>query len=271
MTRRLYADCPLVFVFRTCQGSTKVFKMRTGDRLSTSLKRPQVPASTPEIPAGGVASSSSVPVSTAPLTTQVMEYSVEGGAGLYLLPEPVTCFRDAAYKQIQRFHLKRTSSLVLLDSITSGRQACGEDWDFAKYYSLNEVWVEEKLVAKDVMLLAGPETQEGSNRTHSRIPKRQLRDQLAPYSCYAMVLLFGPQVLDIVQDLQAQYKEEIVFQRKKPTDSIWSLSLLGESPLDGAIVRVAAKETEVVRSCLKSILRQLDKTIGVDTYQRAFA
>ena len=248
--------------------------MRTGNRLSTSMKRPQVPAST-QIPAGGVASSTSSavsgPAATTPLTTQVMEYRIEGGAGLYLLPEPVTCFRDASYKQIQRFHLKRTSSLVLLDSVTSGRQACGENWDFAKYHSLNEVWVEERLVAKDVMLLAGPESQEGSNRSHLRIPERPLRDQLAPYSCYAMVLLFGPQVLDTVQDLEAQYKDEILFQRKKPADSIWSLSLLGDSTLDGAIVRVAAKETEVVRSCLKSILRQLEKTIGVDTYQRAFA
>lgn len=244
--------------------------MRVGGRLSASTKKPQLPAAGGAVTSSPSQSTSAIDSGTTTLTTQTMEYLVEEGAGLYLLPEPVTCFRDASYKQIQKFYLKGTSSLVLLDSITSGRQACGEDWDFAKYYSLNEVWVEERLVAKDVMLLADPDTQEGSHH-HPRIPKRPLRKQLAPYSCYAMVLLYGPQILETLQDIEAQYKQEIVFQRKRPTDSIWSFSYLGETPLDGAIVRVAGKETEVVRSCLKTILRHLGRTIGGDTFRRAFS
>jgi urease accessory protein len=163
--------------------------------------------------------------------------------------------------------------LVLLDSITSGRQALGEDWDFAKYYSLNEVKVDGKLVAKDVLLLEDPKssptltTQSGS----TRIPYRPLREQLAPYSCYAMVLLYGPQVQEAIEDISAQYKHITVYQMKQTPDSLWSFSLLGATSSEGAIVRVAGKESEIVRSCLKTILRHLDVTIGIDTYRRAFA
>ncbi|KAJ3548331.1 hypothetical protein NMY22_g1303 [Coprinellus aureogranulatus] len=259
------------------QGSTKVFKVRVGSRLAASSGR-ALPRSTPTARLQSATTPPSLQQTTdtindsvaAPLTTQTMEYSVEEGAGLYLLPEPVTCFRDASYKQIQRFYLKRTSSLVLLDSITSGRQAWGENWDFSKYCSLNEVWIGGKVVAKDVMLLAGPNIQEDPPDS-GHISKRSLREKLAPYSCYAMVLLYGPQVRETICDIEALYKQETVFQRKKPTDCIWSFSLLGEGPLDGAIIRAAGKETEGVRSCLKYILRHLDKTIGADTYRRAFS
>ncbi|KAF6766533.1 UreD urease accessory protein-domain-containing protein [Ephemerocybe angulata] len=248
------------------QGSTKVFKMRLGTRLASSAWVDSSLASPQPIPEG----SADAPT----LTTQVMDYRVHEGCGLYLLPEPVTCFRDASYKQIQRFHLEdRTSSLVLVDSITSGRQALGEDWDFAKYYSMNEVWIGGKLITKDVMLLEGDREAAKSpdDSSRHRVPKRLLRDQLAPYSCYAMVLLYGPQAQETIEDIANQYKEHIVYQRRMPTDSLWSFSLLGENTTDGAVVRIAGKETEVVRSCLKATLRRLERVIGVDTFRRAFA
>lgn len=231
------------------KGSTKVFKTRMANRLA--VKKHDPPPS----------------LGTNTLTCQVVEYDVGERCGLYLLPEPVTCFRDASYKQIQRFNLASTSSLVLLDSITSGRQALGEEWDFAKYYSLNELKVDGKLVAKDVLLLEDLKPLSGT----PRIPYRPLRDQLAPFSCYAMVLLYGPQVQETIEDISAQYKHITVYQMKQPSDSLWSFSLLGQTSRDGAIVRVAGKESEIVRSCLKIILRRLDVTIGIDTYRRAFA
>ena len=197
-----------------------------------------------------------------------MEYSVKAGCGLFLIPEPVTCFRDASYKQIQRFHLEdSTASLVLVDSITSGRQALGEDWDLETYYSLNEVRIGKKLIAKDVLSLQD----RASASPSSRIPHRPLRERLSPYSCYAMVLLYGPEVEETIKDIEEQYSHLTVYQMRKPLDCLWSFSLLGQSAKDGGIVRVAGKETETVRALLRVILRRIVVSIGIDTYQRAFA
>ena len=65
----------------------------------------------------------------------------------------MTCFRDASYNQIQTFDLTGTATVVVLDWITSGRKTRGEDWAFSRYYSANEITVNGKEVAKDILLL----------------------------------------------------------------------------------------------------------------------
>ncbi|KAF9015503.1 UreD urease accessory protein-domain-containing protein [Cyathus striatus] len=111
------------------QGSTKVFKTRTGQRLSSTQ------------PLNTHNNKFTIPAS---LTIQNMHYVVARESALFLLPDPVTCFKDASYNQIQRFDLAEDASLVLLDWITSGRKTLGEEWAFSRYYSVNEVFVGEQ-------------------------------------------------------------------------------------------------------------------------------
>ena len=61
-----------------------------------------------------------------------------------IAPDPVTCFAAARYEQQQQFVLDDSASLVLIDSLCSGRVAHGERWAFSRYRSSNEI------------LLAGP-------------------------------------------------------------------------------------------------------------------
>ena len=75
------------------------------------------------------------------------------GAKLYLFPDPVKCFKHASYNQLQTFHLENGAWPVVLDSSTSGRKSLGEEWEFWRYYSVNDVWANGRRVAKDVMLL----------------------------------------------------------------------------------------------------------------------
>uniref|UniRef100_A0A5K1JRJ9 Urease accessory protein n=1 Tax=Ganoderma boninense TaxID=34458 RepID=A0A5K1JRJ9_9APHY len=131
------------------QGSTKVFKTRPGQRLSANSQ-------------------------IHPVTAQYLNVRVAPASALFLLPDPVTCFRDAKYHQIQTFHLSKHSSAVLLDWVTSGRKSLGEEWVFSKYYSLIDVFVDNHRIAKDVMLLQERNSDEGS-LTH-----RSLADSLAP-------------------------------------------------------------------------------------------
>lgn len=198
-----------------------------------------------------------------PVTTQTLEVHVASSSALFLLPDPVTCFRSARYHQSQTFHLAEDSSAVLLDWITSGRRSLGEEWAFSRYYSLNEVWVAGRRIARDVTLLEERDHQAGP------LPARTLGKTLAPYSCYATMIMYGGLVQDTIRHLSAAYNAITVFKQPGPPPLIWSLSAICEGK--GCIVRVAAKETEDVKTWLGKALSDLEGVLGVDVYRRAFS
>ena len=206
---------------------------------------------------------------TAPVTQQRLDVCVAAGGALYLLPDPVTCFRDAAYRQVQTFHLAHGASAALLDWYTSGRRALGEEWAFSRYYSVNEVFVDGTRSARDVVLLEGTDT--GTARGTQQLPRRTLADRMGPYACYATLLLYGPRLQGIVQTLEDRMRVATVFQVKEPLDVLWSLSpVRGEAGDSGRIVRVAGKETEDVKMWLSDALRGLVEVIGGEVYSKIF-
>ena len=227
------------------QGSTKVFKTRRGDRAARkTVKQPE--------------SNSGLEI-----TAQTMDVSVSSNSALLLLPDPVTCFRSASYNQIQTFRLSDdSSSVALLDWVTSGRKSLGEEWVFSRYYSLNEVWVGGKRVARDVLLL------EDTDKTVELLQRRTLADRMAPYSCYATLILYGPLVQGVIQGIKSEYALISVYKTRTPTHLIWSVSpILNEN---GCVVRIAGKDTESVKQWLGNALKMLEAVVGIDVYRRAF-
>lgn len=156
--------------------------------------------------------------------------------------------------------------MVLLDWVTSGRRSLGEEWVFSRYHSVNEVWVDEKRVARDVLLL---EEDPAETDAAGQVPRRTLADRLAPYSCYATLLLHGPVVQDVVSDINAEYRTISVFKTGAPAGLIWSASPIADGR--GCVVRVAGKDTQTVKSWLGHALRTLEDVVGIDVYRRAFA
>lgn len=231
------------------KGSTKVFKFRSGQRLATVRTDPSP------------SSSDYHPISDASSTTQSISFSVASTSTLLLLPDPVTCFQNASYNQLQRFNLSKDASIVVLDWITSGRKSIGEEWAFSRYYSANEIWLDGKRIAKDVMLL---------DESHDPVPHRTLGDKMAPYSCYAMVILYGPSVQDIINSVTVQYTHISVFKQKSPENLIWSLSPISPDG-SGAIMRVAGTETETVKKWLQQALGGIEDIVGTEVYRRVFA
>jgi urease accessory protein len=235
--------------FVTLQGSTKVFKARSGVRAS-------------------VRSAPSTP--NDPTTMQRLDVSIAAGGALFLLPDPVTCFRDAAYHQAQTFRLAHGASAVLLDWYTSGRRARGEEWAFARYYSINEVFVDGVRTARDVVLLDGaPDGGGGGDLRGQVLPRRTLADRMRPYACYATLFLYGPLVQGVVRELEERMQKTSVFRVREPLDVLWSMSgVHGETA--GRVVRVAGKETEEVKKWLCAALRGSGDVIGDEVYGKAF-
>lgn len=200
------------------------------------------------------------------MTSQTLDVDVEPSSVLFLLPDPVTCFRAASYTQRQTVRLADSSaSTVLLDWITAGRAALGEAWSFARYYSLNELFVGGRRVARDALLLS---EYDPPSHLINGLGKRTLADRLAPYSCYATAILYGPHTDGTRQSLQSEFVKDVVFRRSRPPELVWSYTALDDGK--GGVVRVAAEETETVREWLRTMLVGLTDVIGEDVYKNAF-
>lgn len=89
------------------------------------------------------------------VTSQTMSVEIEAGAALCLLPDPVQPFEESVYSQTQIFKTLPSSCLCLLDWVTQGRTARGENWSFCKWTGRNEVWLEDRLLVRDKVILAG--------------------------------------------------------------------------------------------------------------------
>lgn len=260
------------------QGSTKVFKMRSSRSIDASLP--------------GLS------------TRQTFRLLVRPNATLILLPDPVTCFAKSRYVQVQRVDVRcsRTSSLVLLDWYTPGRvhlaaAAAGEAWAFDSYRSRNEVRVGTFLLARDVVHLSQDEEGLPSSLldvdAQSGAAKTPLARRCEPYTCYAMLILVGPDCQRAIAELKTrwlQVQQRVVPAvragvKTSPEAVLWSFSLLPiptsairsedttakqEEPIpDAAILRLAGAETQVVRDWLRDNLSPLMLHVGEDLYRQA--
>ncbi|KUI71579.1 hypothetical protein VM1G_07132 [Cytospora mali] len=107
------------------------------------------------------------------VTRQNLNVVIEDGAALCLLPDPVQPFAESVYEQAQTFRLKgEGASLCLLDWVTQGRSARGEDWSLVRWNGRNEIWwsaaaptaptapaaAKERLLVRDAVKLDGMAT-----------------------------------------------------------------------------------------------------------------
>jgi urease accessory protein len=140
------------------------------------------------------------------ITRQQLHVSVGAGAAACLLPDPVQPFAESVYEQTQIFTLAGDASLCLLDWVSAGRTARGEDWDLWGWSGRNEVWagggteneegVRKRLLLRDKVILEGD--REGT------IEEKALRKRMTGLSLFGTLVLKGP----LVEDLATFFIEE---------------------------------------------------------------
>ncbi len=177
---------------------------------------------------------------------QELDASVDEGARLVVLPDPVAPFEGANYTQINEVRLGAQASLVLLDGLTCGRAARGERWDFARYSSRTRVVRNDRLLALDRTLL---DPAHGS-----------LRERMGSFDALATLIVVGPHFGAIVRTILS---EQAPLTRRP--DVLASASPLGD---DGAILRVAGVSVEKVNHAVQLALRNLPETLGDDPFAR---
>ncbi|KAI7822089.1 UreD urease accessory protein-domain-containing protein [Kickxella alabastrina] len=226
--------CALIML---TQGSTKVYRHR---------KRP--PPNT-QIVANNMADES--------FQTLILE--IDSGALVCLLPDPVTCFRDARYNQRQAVRMQPGSSLVLLDWMTSGRMSRGERWDFQKYFSVN--------------LITHHPTSSPSAFASDSVGSVGLEN----VDAFAFILVLGPAVTCVAE----VFKEEHNRERVRPfrsngsfhtvVDSVkWSVSEVDQEGVLGVAVRACGPSTEELKAWIKRRLELLQNIIGQSAWSMYF-
>ncbi|KAH6796460.1 hypothetical protein C2S51_037446 [Perilla frutescens var. frutescens] len=217
---------------------------------------------------------------------QVLEASIGRDAVLVVIPDPVTCFSTARYSQTQIFKLAaQSSSLLLVDWITSGRhqnqnqnrngngnQDQGEKWAFSHYKSSNRILLQgtDHPLFLDTILLE----QESSDASIS------ISERMKDYQAMAMILLWGPKLKTIQNQIEGDVKKLMSQQLRLPSMNsskpgslskpsfVASCSTFGPKGMEvGLVVRVASMTTEAIYSFLQHELAAMEDLVGAPPYR----
>jgi len=155
---------------------------------------------------------------------------------LVLAPDPVQAFAGSAYVQRQEFRLATGAGLVLVDWMCSGRVAFGERWAFSSFRSRYDLFLEDKHVLVDSLLLDSS----GDPPTVGR--------HMGRFNCVASVLITGVPF----QEAGAELLQEISEQGVRRQEAL----LCTASPITGGVlIRLAGEQVE---SVAREIQGQLD-------------
>ncbi|CAM9170750.1 unnamed protein product [Sphacelaria rigidula] len=201
------------------------------------------------------------------------------GGMIAMVPDPITCFKDASFKQQhQRFMLEQGASLVLVDWLTSGRMSRGEGWDFTRLESRNEIMVqtspnrdEEESRWEPLML---------DSLVLEELPDLSIRERMLGMNVVGVVVLLGPRVEDVTSPLLAEEARQrsSLPRGLRPGGGCHGTNHAqnGERCLSsvsrlrggyggwcsGLVYRFAAKRTEDARQALHSLLLPLRCALG---------
>jgi urease accessory protein len=167
---------------------------------------------------------------------------------LAVIPDPIVCFADSRYRQVQSFDLSADSGLVLVDWVSSGRHASGERWAFHEYVARLRARVGGKLVLHDVLAL--------------RRDDGDLRDRLGRFDVLAVVLILGMRLRDRAEEVAARVAEMPVLRR---SEQLASATPVGEC---GCLLRVAGTSVEQTARTVREYLGFLPGLLGDDPWAR---
>jgi len=173
---------------------------------------------------------------------------VDEGALLAVVPDPTACFTGARYAQTLDVRLSPGASLVLADTVTSGRGASGERWAFSHYTSTLRVQVGGHALVDERWLL---------DPAHGPLPER-----LGRFNALGSVLLVGPAVASAREALFARLTALPLTSR---AGLVLSASPLG---LGGLLLRAAGASVEQVQHTTREWLSFLPALLGDDPWAR---
>ena len=168
---------------------------------------------------------------------------------IVIAPDPVTCYADSIFEQHQDIFLAPSSSLVLVDWLTSGRRGYGETWDFSRYQSRIDVHMEGQHLLADRLLL------------DPAIGPLDSPFRMGRFHCMGLMVLAGPRVESDVAGLVEQLTRSPVEPAAPMIEAISSHEW-------GAVYRIAGISTQLVGDRLRERLSFLEPLLGAAPWDR---
>jgi urease accessory protein len=183
---------------------------------------------------------------TGKASRQELLVTADNGAIVVSAPDPVVCFAGAIYQQRQRFILAPDARLVMIDWFTSGRHARGERWAFHRFDSRAEVFIEDRCVFRDALLL---DPADGALTDPIR---------MGLIDCFATIVLVG------LNDREGELLQYVSAQPARQESLLFAAS-----PIEnGVVLRVAGRQTETVGRWIRDRLGFVADLVGQDPWAR---
>ena len=180
--------------------------------------------------------------------SQTLRAQVESDASLLILPDPLVCFSGSKFLQRQEIDLSDRASLLLVDTVTSGRHASGERWMFDQLRNQIRVNRSGKPIFIESLLL--------DQKTGS------IGDRMGRFNAVCLVLMFGPDFLEVGKSILNSVQSQAL---RSKADFVTAVSPLGD---DGVVLRMAAVSGEELGISLREMLHFLPGYLGDSPWAR---
>jgi urease accessory protein len=181
-------------------------------------------------------------------TSAELTATVSAGGHLVLWPDPVVCYAGSTFRQSQCVDLTDDGSLILVDTMTSGRRASGERWEFAEYANRIRVRQDGRVVLFDSTRLSGVEG--------------NLAARMGRFDVLSSVAIVGPRFRENVRAIADTIAARAI---ERHADLLVSAAPLGDS---GYLLRVIGRSTEQVAGEVRGYLSFLSCVLGDDPWTR---
>ena len=181
-------------------------------------------------------------------SSAAVEATVAAGGHLVLWPDPVVCYAGSSFRQSQCVELRDDGALILVDTMTSGRRASGERWQFAEYANRMTVRQEGRVVLFDSTRLSGVEG--------------DLAARLGRFDVLCSVVMVGRRFRENVRAIMDSIGSRPIERR---ADLLLSAAPLGDN---GCLLRIVGRSTEQVTGVVRGYLSFLSCLLGGDPWTR---
>lgn len=165
--------------------------------------------------------------------TQHLDVLMQSGSSFSYLPHPSVPHENSSFTTRNKIYLADNCKLIWGEVLTCGRKLNGEVFLFTKYHSITEVFLNNKLIIKENLLM-----QPASINVHAM-------GQMEGYTHQASLICLG---FDIAKE---------VIKSFLTTQSGIDFGIT-ETPKGGILVRILGQKAEQLHHCLKTIANMVN-------------
>ncbi len=164
--------------------------------------------------------------------TQSLDVQMAKGCSFCFLPHPTVPHKNSVYTGTNKFYLSDGCTLIFGEILTCGRKLNGEVFSFSKYHNLTEVFINNKLVVKENLLI-----EPATINLHAI-------GQLEGFTHQASLIYFCEKLS--VKELRKDISELLANEGEIAFG-------ISELPVTGLVVRLLGQKAEQLHNCLQMI------------------